>query len=310
MQKQIVIAVDSSPHAAQAVNYATRLSTIIPEIHFVLLHIHPTISGYLLEEAERSVKARAEIDRMVRKNQSASLEVLEKLRNQMVRQGLAEERIELKSQPRYVAVTDDILALSQAAVYDAVMVGRRGVSYIQEMITGSVTANLVSHSTLTPIWVVDGEVNATSVILAVDGSPSSLRALDHLAFIMGGECRIRILMLHVQPRLQDYCALDSADRTDAAAEEVVLTADKRCLDNFFGQARAILSKCGVAEDRVEMKTVIGGLAVPKAILSEARQGGFGTVVLGKSGQSRSRFFGSVSAKVLQKAENMAVWIVP
>ncbi len=310
MKKSVLIAVDASLQASQALGYAARLAAHIPELHYDLLHIQPAVSGYLLDEAERSLKARNELERLLQKNQRAGHALLEKYREQLVRLGLAPERFSTQTRPRHASVAEDILVLSQAAAYDAILVGRRGVTALQELFTGSVTANLVNHSSLTPIWIVDGDVGATSVLLAIDGSPGSLRALDHVAFMFGGECKGRIQMLHVQPRLQDYCAIDPGEAALPDAEAIIMDADRRCLDNFYGQARAILARCGIEEARFAMKTVSGGLLTAKAILDEVRAGGYGAVVMGKSGGSQSRLFGSVSARVLQKARNLAVWIVP
>ena len=48
------------------------------------------------------------------------------------------------------------------------------------------------------------------------------------------------------------------------------------------------------------------------ILREAQEGGYGTIVMGRRGLSKVREFllGRVTNKVLQGAENFAVWIVP
>jgi nucleotide-binding universal stress UspA family protein len=310
MKKKVLVAVDNSLQASQAVSYAARMAANIPEMNYHLLHIQPAISGYLLEEAESSAKGRSELERLLRKNQSASLALLEKYRDQMVRLGISPEHLSIQGRPRNSGVAEDILDLSQTLPYDAVLVGRRGVSYLQEIFTGSVTTNLVSHSKLTPIWIVDGEASADAILLAVDGSPSSLRAVDHLAFVLRGDDRSRIQMLHVQPRLQDYCVIDTEEPSDPETEAIVLDADRRCISNFYSQAKAILSKAGIAEERAELKTVAGGMRTAKAILDEAQQGGYGTVVVGRSGANQSRFFGSVSAKVLQGAKDMCVWIVP
>jgi nucleotide-binding universal stress UspA family protein len=310
MKKKVLIAIDNSLQASQTVGYASRLAANIPDMHYHLLHIQPAVSGYLLEEAERSAKARTELERLLRKNQSDSHELLEKFRDQMVRLGTPPERLSIQGRPRNSGVADDILELGHATPYDAVLVGRRGVSYLHELFTGSVTTNLVNHSKVTPIWIVDGEVTREAILLAVDGSPSSLRAVDHLAFVLSGDDRSRIQMVHVQPRLQEYCVIDTEVQSDPDTEAILLDADRRCISNFYGQAMAILAKAGIAEARTELKTVAGGMRTAKTILDEVQQGGYGTVVVGRSGASQSRFFGSVSAKVLQGAKDMAVWIVP
>ena len=48
------------------------------------------------------------------------------------------------------------------------------------------------------------------------------------------------------------------------------------------------------------------------ILQEAKEGGYGTIVMGRRGLSKVHEFllGRVTTKVLQRAEKFAVWIVP
>ncbi len=51
--------------------------------------------------------------------------------------------------------------------------------------------------------------------------------------------------------------------------------------------------------------------IGKAILSEAEKGGYGTIVMGRRGISKTQefFMGSVSNKILQQAGDKSVWIV-
>ena len=48
------------------------------------------------------------------------------------------------------------------------------------------------------------------------------------------------------------------------------------------------------------------------IIREAREGAYGTIVMGRRGLSKVRDFlmGRVTSKVLNQAEDFAVWIVP
>jgi nucleotide-binding universal stress UspA family protein len=310
MEKKIAIAVDGSLHALHAVQYAARMSAVISELKVVLIHIQPTVSDYLLEEAQKSAKAAAELKKLIRKNQSAASALLEKSRDQMIQAGMREDRIELKTQPRHISVADDLLAWSQAAAYDAIMVGRRGISYLQELVMGSVTDNLVNHSNLTPIWMVDGDISSDKILLAVDGSSRALRAVDHLSFILSGMEKSRIQMIHVQPRLQDYCEIDTREELSPDAEAAIIDSDQRCLDAFYAQALSVFKRNGFAENRLDLTIVTNKLIAGRAILDEAKKGNYGTIVIGKRGTSKSMFFGSVSRYIIHKAEKLAVWIVP
>ena len=64
------------------------------------------------------------------------------------------------------------------------------------------------HSTVIPVWVIDGDVTSTRFIVAVDGSVSSLGATDHLCFMVGENPKIKVTLFHVVPRLRDYCMID------------------------------------------------------------------------------------------------------
>jgi nucleotide-binding universal stress UspA family protein len=51
--------------------------------------------------------------------------------------------------------------------------------------------------------------------------------------------------------------------------------------------------------------------VGRSILKIARDGGYGSIIIGRRGISRAKqfLFGSVSNKVVQQSKNMAVWVV-
>jgi len=175
---------------------------------------------------------------------------------------------------------------------------------------GSVTANLVEHSKVIPIWIVDGRIDSTKLLLAADGSYASLRALDHLAFILSGSTNHRISILHIRPRFRDFCKIDLEPDTVERAQSAFLDEDQRCMDDFYPRALKILEKNGISKERLEFKSVDGNLSIPRMIIAYAHANDFGTIVMGRSGRSRGMFTGSVSYGLLQKAAHCALWVVP
>ena len=310
MQKKIAIAVDGSVHCGCAVRYAANMAKVLPELYFELVHVHPSLSQYLIEEAERKAKANRALQAVIKANREASLDMLEKVRRQMVQLGVDAQRIELCSRIRTTGLAEDLLDECRSKAYDAIVLGRRGVTYLQELVTGSVTANLLEHSQVTPVWMVDGEVPDNRIVLAVDGSQNALRALDHYAFMLGGQKDAKIHIIHVKPRLRDICTIDFDSQTLAAAEEVVLDSDRHCIDQFYSQALGVFKKNGLETDQLDIETIESRISVAGAILDAARKGGFGTIVVGRRGFKNSKFSGSVSRSIIQKATRMAVWLVP
>jgi len=310
MQKKILVAIDDSPHSRQAVDYAARMKALVPGLGFTLLHIQPPISQFLVDEAKRSSQAQAELSRAVARNVEASRALLAPYKELMVRAGVLEAEVDLLTLPRQLGVAKDILDQAQNGLFDAMLLGRRGISSVQQMFLGSVSAHLIENSPVIPVWLVDGKVNSTRVLAAVDGSESALRAVDHLAFMLSGNSEVKIRFFHVVPRLKDHCAVNFAQKPDDGLEALIAQGDKRCMDDFFSAALANLRAAGFQEEQIQTQTASTLLSVGETILNAAREGDFGTIVMGRRGMNKSFFGGKVSYHVSQKLSDAALWLVP
>ncbi len=308
MEKKILLAVDDSSHSKNAVHYVVNMASAVNNLKFTLLHVQPSVSDYLLEEAEKNLKAKAELKSLIRKNTEASQKILEKHKERMVKTGVGPERIEVMTQPKVLGVAKDVIDRAQQGLYDAVVVGRRGLSGIQKAFMGSLTADLVEHCRIVPVWVVDGEVTSPKVMLAIDGSESSLKAVDHLSFMVGGNPDVKITLYHVTPRVGEYCVVDFNAKTNHV-DEIIAHGDKRCIDDFYAVAEKKMKQAGLQEGQLNIKVAKRTLNVGKAIVNEAKKGGYGTVVVGRRGTGQSFFTGSVSRFVIDKTTGMALWLV-
>jgi nucleotide-binding universal stress UspA family protein len=79
---------------------------------------------------------------------------------------------------------------------DSVLITRRGIGFVGEMLMGSVSADLFRKCHGIPLWIIDGEVTSKNILVAVDGSCHSLMAVDHLAHILSGIADVRIFLYH------------------------------------------------------------------------------------------------------------------
>jgi len=310
MQKKILVAIDDSPHSRQAVDYAARMKTLIPGLGFTLLHIQPPVSQFLLDEAKRSSQAQAELNRAAVRNAEAARGLLAKYKDLMVRAGVPDAEIDLLALPRHLGLAKDILDQAEGGLFDAVLLGRRGISSVQQMFLGSVSAHLIENSAVIPVWLVDGAVSSKQILAAVDGSESALRAVDHLAFMLSGNPEVRIRFFHVAPRLREFCEINFAQKSADGLEALIAQGDKRCMDDFFSAALAKLQSAGFQEKQIETQTAATLLSVGETILSAAREGGCGTLVMGRRGMNKSFFGGKVSYYVSQKLSDAALWLVP
>lgn len=310
MQKEIMIAVDDSRHSKIAVRYAVDIYRALKDVKFTVMHVQPTISQYLLDEVKTKPQAYAELEKVNRKNAETAESLLASYKSQMVAAGIAEENLQLKTEPRKLGVAKDILEAGLADHFDALILGRRGLSGLQDMFIGSVSDNIVNNSMDTPIWLIDEEGASQDIMIAVDGSENSFKAVDHLAFIIGGNTDLKISFFHVAPRLQDFCPVDFEENDSQALEEIIRQGDQHCIDQFFSHAKKKLAEAGVQQNQISFKTGEGAFRVGKAVLGEYRKGNFGTLVVGRQGMNKKFFTGSVSRYLVNQFSGGALWVVP
>lgn len=144
----------------------------------------------------------------------------------------------------------------------------------------------------------------TRVLLATDGSAHSVRAAQALRALASRDPSIHVTVFHVVP------LPDMPNPAAAGAHLPVGPAPDTYAEVQASRALTVtVAALGIAPERVRECHVIG---LPgEAILTEARQGKYDMIVLGRRGLSplRELFLGSVSQAVLHGA-NCPVLIVP
>ena len=310
MVKKILIAVDDSLQSKNAVRYVTRLSARLENLNIVLFNAQPMVSQFLVDEAKKKVDSQRELKAVMERNAITSQKLLDNYRLLMGQEGVDESRIQTVIQPRKLDIAKDIIEFAQDGRFDALVIGRRGISGLQELFMGSVSSNITQNSNVIPVWIIDGDVAPAKLLVAVDGSEYSLRAIDHLAFALSDAVGISLTFLHVRPKLKDYCEVDFEATQAQALEDLIRKGDKACIDNFYTVALKKLNEFDIGEDRIQTKTLTGLANIGAAILKEVQTGKYDTVVMGRSGVNKSFFTGSVASTVLNKISKGALWLVP
>lgn len=308
MEKKILMAVDDSIHTTQSLRYATKMLSGSKDVTFTLFYGQPMISQYLLDEARTHPKANESLKKVIKKNTAEAQMLLEKQKKRMVTMGVPKERIELVTQSRMIGRSKDILEYARKGIYDAIVVGRRGLSRIQKTFMGSTSAELLENAEVTPVWMVDGKVASQRILVAVDGSESSYRALEHVGSLLSENPEINVSLFHVSPDAKDIDAISLA-KDDPDIQDIVTKGSKRLMGKFFTEAAQKLKDAGIAADRVEIITTKRKAKEGKMILAEAKKGNYGTVVVGRRGADQSHFFGSVSRYVTERITDSALWLV-
>ena len=82
------------------------------------------------------------------------------------------------------------------------------------------------------------------------------------------------------------------------------------MDGFFAAAMKKLAEAGFGENQCEFQTAGTLMSVGDSILKAAREGGFGTIVLGRRGMNKTFFSGSVSTRHRAEALGCRPWVIP
>jgi len=308
MEKKILLPIDDSIHSRNAVHYAVKISSAVKNLTYTLFHVQPPISHFLVDEARMDGAKQLDMTRLTQKHEDASKSLLDKSRKSMMSLGVKPEHIQVVTQPRKLGCAKDIIEYAQQGHYDAIAVGRRGLSRFQETFAGSISSNLLEHSRVIPVWVIDGQITSTRIMLAADGSESSLRAVDHLCFMTSGNPDIVITLFHVMPKFSDFCPVVIEGPTDTI-EKIFIQGDKHCVDHFHTVAMQRFREAGFQDKQIQLKMVECMYNIGSAVIDEAKSGNFGTVVVGRRGGGNAFFMGSVSRTVLGKSANCALWVV-
>jgi len=150
------------------------------------------------------------------------------------------------------------------------------------------------------------EIKNKHLLIAVDQSESSKRAVLYVADFLGGFPGFRVTLLSIIPEPEEDFFEKEEERTAWVKKKEGEIG--QMLENY----RRILIQSGFAEDKVVAIAHVGeGKSMAEAIL-ETRCGlTCCTIVVGRHHHSKTEefLFGSTSTRLIHEARNCAIWVV-
>ncbi|NCO61784.1 universal stress protein, partial [bacterium] len=196
-----------------------------------------------------------------------------------------------KLQMRQFSKVEDIIQEGTKGLYDAVVLGRRGLSWLEEAFDESVSRGLLEQGIGFPIWLCrKPDPDRNGVLLCVDGSDSAACMVDHVGFMLEPDPLHRVKIIAVVKG-----AANSAD----------------IIEKALSSARDSILKAGVPADRIETKALEGS-NIARVILKAAKEEKFAAVAVGRKGTGQGMFqkffMGSVSMTLFKEIEGAALWV--
>lgn len=293
-RKRILLAVDGSEQAFEAVRYVSRL---LPpnRMEVVLFHVMTRVPESFWDmEKEPTLRQKLGDTGSWESQQKKEIqEFMEKARCLFLDQNIPEDAVSIKIQERKVGIARDIIHESQKD-YDGVVVGRWGMSMLKDFLWGSIANKLIGRLINIPLCVVGGTSQIGKILMAIDASEGAMRALDYIG-AMVDTSHWEVTLFH---------AIREFDTEELHRAEKSMTS-------VFETASRHLEKAGFNRNQIDLKTVTGAHSRAAVIITEALKGGYGTIVVGRRGLTNVEEFimGRVSNKVIHMAREMAVWVV-
>ncbi len=262
MHKHLLMTFSDDPSALFGLQFVGAFFQNKADIKFTLFYIAPRTSTVSAPPADDQDEPVCDL-------------ALETARQRLLTAGFAEANLLCKVKKRSVSTAKDIIHEGNVGMYDAVILGRRGISRLEELINDSVSMRALAEERVSPLWICrKPELDRRNVLVCVDGSEPSLQIADHVGYMLNQQTGHDVTLF-------------SVTKKGASAS-----------DRAFDQAQAALRENGFPEEQIHRRTRTA-TDVAGAIDKEATSGRYAAVAVGHSGEAREGFFtiGSVSKKL-------------
>lgn len=220
---------------------------------------------------------------------------IDKATNLLAKSRMSVEQMMTKTVAEQYGKVKDILLEGSRGLYDAIVLGRRAsytLQWLFERPGDEIAQAMIKDSCFSsPLWVCpEIEIGRENVLVCVDGSENSLRAVDHVGYILSQQDQHTITLLHVE--------------TGTGPE----------VKDIFSEATTILHEYNIKDERIN-QNYTWGLSLPGTILSEINKGGYGAVAMGLHGQKHGllkdfNLVGGTTAKLISRIEKSSIWCCP
>lgn len=161
--ERLLVPIDATEASKLAIDYLARLGSLLKTSEITLCHVLPTIPPDMLEDGgsedpkvERELKKERdeEICEWEGKLKAETKKVFEGYKKQLIESGIPVANINTTLVGRNLDIGKAIVEAAKEGGHSTIVVGRRGVSFLQELALGSVSYRVVKLAKDCTVWVV------------------------------------------------------------------------------------------------------------------------------------------------------------
>lgn len=304
--EKILVPVDGSDRSLKTVRYIARLDPFVG-MRIVLFHVFNSVpeSYWDLEKDPRSTSTVRQV-RSWESQQKKNIQIfMERSRQLLMKAAFPADGVEIKVLNRKKGIARDIIR-EACNGYDAVVTRRRGMTGLRGIVLGSVATKLIEKLSFLPLILVGQKKVDNRILLAFDGSPGCLRAVDYVGSTLGGFdyeiCLVHVIRGNSKNQSEFLHIVSSEKFTESTRKEMI---------SLLRAAKTKLIDMGFKPAGISTEIITGAFSRAKTIADKAKRENYATIVMGRRGHSSVRdfFIGRVTNKVIHMARDRTVWIV-
>jgi nucleotide-binding universal stress UspA family protein len=310
-EKMIVVPVDGSENALKSLDYINRIFGSKHNLKLSLIYLLPKLPPILFEETRKNRETADQLREIEKRNSQMAGRILTDAKDRLLNVGFTRRTVEAVFRKIEVGAARDICSWAeQNKKADAIIISSRGRSRLEDFFTGEIANKVLEYAKVCPVWMVKGRVKSKDVLLTVDNSENAMRAVDHAGFMLAGT-DVNVTVFHSKRDLRRFVPKEVLQEFPGVQKFWQKKAGD-VVAPYMKKAREMLIQAGLAKSQISVRLVDGSRSAARDILDEAEENAMGTIVLGKKGHSDVEDYsmGSTTKKVLDRASDMAVCIVP
>jgi nucleotide-binding universal stress UspA family protein len=302
---KILLPIDGSENSRRALKFAGQLGASLGQVLSGITLFHVMAGGYMTHRmgyVDLRAVALTQSEAFQKQYFNEKVKpLLEEGESILKESGI---KVEIEKQVADGDPAREIVQLANKENFSTIIMARRGLSEIKGFFLGSVSSRVVHTASRQTVYIVgnkgmeDGKCPIPRILIPVDGSPYSMRGVEHAVFLsrrLEGISKITLLKV-INLALYMERLKEGVDHEDEA---------QRMLED----ARRVFLSAGISEGLIDTRVKIG---IPyEEILREVGEGNYNLIIMGRKGRSaiKDLLLGGVSPTVLQRCQNPTIAIV-
>jgi len=287
MKKHLLLTISHDQAALHAVRFASSFFRNKDQAEITLLYVAPNPKQNF-DRTQNTGDMTTDVEKLSASYQKKGNASLHRAANMLISNGFDPDTVKTTLLFRSVSTAGDIAVQANKGMYDAVLLGLRGLSLLEELIEGSISKSVLDEGIQCPLWFCrKPETDRKNVLLCTDGSRESLCIADHIGFMLENEPEHHITILHVQD--------GSTDKSEA----VIAGARQELVNN------------SISEDRIDA-LAIPGKNPSKIIMNHALENNYAVIGMGRRGRGNTGlsrlFMGSTTQNILKSLQEVSLWV--